>query len=519
MALRTDFKADVFEGNRKYEISTDAQGKSEILDVTEYAQEGDVISPEVMNAITGAINGLDAAVSGVITVALPAAGWTTDASGLYKQTVAVTDITAEDMPLLMKYTAPDTSKDDGTDYGIDFGMISGGQCAAGSVTFYATDVLAHDITVCLALGKKGDGRLLLGGGGSPEKSEISNVVITITDNAAIAEGGAVTVTCNGKSWSSAIKNGKAKLYASEVGNYTITVVTTDAEPVTYTTMLVCPYFGQFSTDIYSGTLVVTCTEEGGNGKTCNVRSCDDEYKPTDAYNLTQTFDTTLELTFLGIPSGKYLVTVDDKYVFFKEIVTIQNINSVQVQLRQWLYNHGDECSWNTGGWIKCQCGKSISTSIANGHTSTASVAADVVFGNSSIDFSCYGHAGVYSWTSNQITRRKRAGFSVNTNFGTKKTLKKSISLCSRLRVITSNNLQACFRTGAENVSSTSIDTATILQKGAINANNGLEFILGDLEPYLVLGNNYSVPSVGSTTSAVSDANFNCNSTITEIWLE
>lgn len=69
------------------------------------------------------------------------------------------------------------------------------------------------------------------------------------------------------------------------------------------------------------------------------------------------------------------------------------------------------------------------------------------------------------------------------------------------------------------MSSTSIDTATILQKGAINANNGLEFILGDLEPYLVLGNNYSVPSVGSTTSAVSDANFNCNSTITEIWLE
>lgn len=189
-----------------------------------------------------------------------------------------------------------------------------------------------------------------------------------------------------------------------------------------------------------------------------------------------------------------------------------------MELKQWLYNHGDECAWNTGGWIKCQCGKSVSTTTANGYTSTASVAADVTFNDSNIVFSCNGHAGVYSWNSNP-TRRQRAGFSVNTNLGTKKTLKMSISLYSRLRVITSNNLQACFRTGAENGNSTSINTATILQKGAINVNTGLEFILGDLEPYLVLGNNYSVPSVGSTTSAVSDANFNCNSTITEIWLE
>ena len=30
MALKTNYKADVFEGNRKYQISTDAQGKSEI---------------------------------------------------------------------------------------------------------------------------------------------------------------------------------------------------------------------------------------------------------------------------------------------------------------------------------------------------------------------------------------------------------------------------------------------------------------------------------------------------------
>lgn len=57
MALKTDYKADVFEGNRKYQINTDAQGKSEILDVTEYAQEGDIFGPEDINAITQAVEG------------------------------------------------------------------------------------------------------------------------------------------------------------------------------------------------------------------------------------------------------------------------------------------------------------------------------------------------------------------------------------------------------------------------------------------------------------------------------
>ena len=45
MALKTDYKADVFEGNRKYQISTDAQGKSEIVDVTTYSQEGRISTP------------------------------------------------------------------------------------------------------------------------------------------------------------------------------------------------------------------------------------------------------------------------------------------------------------------------------------------------------------------------------------------------------------------------------------------------------------------------------------------
>ena len=121
---------------------------------------------------------------------------------------------------------------------------------------------------------------------APNKTERSNVMITITDNAAVAEGETVTAVCNNKTFTSVMKDGVAKLYTSEVGTYTITVGE-------YSTMLVCPYFGVFSTDIYSGVLVVKCIEEGGNNKSCHVQSCDDEYNFTNEYNLTQTFDSSL----------------------------------------------------------------------------------------------------------------------------------------------------------------------------------------------------------------------------------
>lgn len=58
MALKTDYKADVFEGNRKYQISQDGEGKSEILDVTTYSQEGDVFGPGDINATNRAVNAL-----------------------------------------------------------------------------------------------------------------------------------------------------------------------------------------------------------------------------------------------------------------------------------------------------------------------------------------------------------------------------------------------------------------------------------------------------------------------------
>lgn len=445
--------------------------------------------------------------SQIETVSLLQSKWTVE-NGRYTQTVLVDSIIPEDMPLLLKHIDPDISKDAFEDYGIDFGLISGGQCGSGFVTFYATDILNHDITVSLSLGKKGDGRLLMGGGGSPEKSKISNVVITITDNAAIAEGAAVTASCNGKSWSSAINNGKAKLYASEVGNYTITVVTTDAEPVTYTTMLVCPYFGQFSTDIYSGTLVVTCTEASGNGKTCNVRSCDDEYVPTDAYNLTQTFDTALELTFLGIPAGKYLVTVDDKYVFFKEIASIQNVNSVNVQLRQYLYNHGDQCEHITGGWMKCNISKT---------TETINKSQPVTF-IQSIDFlkdtilcSNVVEAKVSVSTSNVYSR---SGFTACLTLGTKQAFPLS-GLYAQCTITSKGDTPTfAFRSGDANTEATKINSPIILATGT----SPLPVRFDNPDVYFVLGSIFS-ESPYSSTVRVTDLKVSKTYEISEIYLE
>lgn len=129
MALKTDYRADVFEGNRKYQINTDAQGKSEILDVTEYAQEGDIFGPEDINAITGEINRMTREVE----VTLRASGWS--ASAPYTQTVPVEGLTTEDNPILVKVIPAGATPEQVKAYNKAFGMIDDGDTADGQATF------------------------------------------------------------------------------------------------------------------------------------------------------------------------------------------------------------------------------------------------------------------------------------------------------------------------------------------------------------------------------------------------
>ena len=58
MALRTNYKNDVFEGNRKYTLTQGGDGKYEIIDGTNYTVQGDVFGANDINATNSAVNAL-----------------------------------------------------------------------------------------------------------------------------------------------------------------------------------------------------------------------------------------------------------------------------------------------------------------------------------------------------------------------------------------------------------------------------------------------------------------------------
>lgn len=92
--LKTDYKNAIYSGNRKYKITTDANGVSEIADNTEYTQEGDRFGGGDINATNTEINRLNQ----MLEVTLLASGWSSTAP--YSQTVAVEGIEDTDRPVI-----------------------------------------------------------------------------------------------------------------------------------------------------------------------------------------------------------------------------------------------------------------------------------------------------------------------------------------------------------------------------------------------------------------------------------
>lgn len=129
MALKTDYKDDVFEGNRKYTISTDAQGVSEIADTTSYTQDGDQFGANDINATNKAINHINHTTEVTLTVS----GWTGSAAP-YTQTVNVAGATADLEAIMVSALADGANAATQKAYIKAFGIISSGTASLGNGT-------------------------------------------------------------------------------------------------------------------------------------------------------------------------------------------------------------------------------------------------------------------------------------------------------------------------------------------------------------------------------------------------
>lgn len=144
--LKTDFKADVFEGNRKYRITTGTNEVSEIVEVTEFVQEGDIFTPEHINATNKAINRIDH----VTEVTLTAAGWTGSAAP-YAQTITVSGATADMEAMVVSALADGATEAVQKVYSKAFGIVTSGTASLGngSATFKVYKRPVTDIKIGL----------------------------------------------------------------------------------------------------------------------------------------------------------------------------------------------------------------------------------------------------------------------------------------------------------------------------------------------------------------------------------
>ena len=105
MALKTDYKDDVFEGNRKYTLAQGGDGKYEIVDSTHYTVQGDLFGADDINATNSAINVLQ----GLRQVLVDVSKWSN--TGPYMQEIDVQGITSADAPTVGLYLSGTESAD------------------------------------------------------------------------------------------------------------------------------------------------------------------------------------------------------------------------------------------------------------------------------------------------------------------------------------------------------------------------------------------------------------------------
>lgn len=105
MALKTNYKDDVFEGNRKYTLTQGRDGKYEIIDSTNYTVQGDAFGANDINATNSTVNALQ----GLRQVLVDVSKWNNTAP--YRQEISVPGITSADSPTVGLYLSGQESAD------------------------------------------------------------------------------------------------------------------------------------------------------------------------------------------------------------------------------------------------------------------------------------------------------------------------------------------------------------------------------------------------------------------------
>lgn len=108
--LKTDYKNDIYDGEKQYEIREGSDGKSTITDVTQYTTEGDTFGAEDINKTNAQVNentdGLKAVsddfynYSALNVFTLTASGWkahTQNNETKYSQALTIKGLTANDV--------------------------------------------------------------------------------------------------------------------------------------------------------------------------------------------------------------------------------------------------------------------------------------------------------------------------------------------------------------------------------------------------------------------------------------
>lgn len=142
MNLKTDYTDDVFEGERKYRLSQNPDGSTNISDITTYTSEGDRFGANDINATNQKVNKLDT----TRKLVLQASAWSSTAP--FTQTISVSGVRDTDVPVGSILVSKGASKD----MKKAAECVDGFETGNGSITFYCNKKKPTVVLVALIKG-------------------------------------------------------------------------------------------------------------------------------------------------------------------------------------------------------------------------------------------------------------------------------------------------------------------------------------------------------------------------------